>query len=415
MKDAHPADLQSLGKYIKNTFFIITQQLENYMIMTFLSGYVALHLSPVKNHKNNFNMRNFISTLSAAALLGVLHAGLTSCQPETCTLCEKEVEEGKPSTLTLSLVPVTSTRSTLSQTQEQDNIINTLDIFIFRKGDPASAGYHKLDTYRRFEGGSLSDIEISTTTGEKLICVIANSNIGTYTGITTLETFRSMTALLKDETCGDFTMYGETEQTLGITTSVAVSVSRLVSRICVTSVRTDFAGGPYAGMRLSNCRMFLVNAHAEKYLHDGSSPAVPLILNQGGLIGDDVNSTAEAGLLMDNIPDVIGDEGYTSPHYFYCYSNETDDIPASTKLVLQADLDGVTYYYPIPVNQAGYGLTEPDEETVSGISGNCVYSYGITVTRPGSLDPDTPLVPGTLELSLNVNAWDVIPHFDKVF
>ena len=80
-----------------------------------------------------------------------------------------------------------------------------------------------------------------------------------------------------------------------------------------------------------------------------------------------------------------------------------------------ADLDGVTYYYPIPVNQAGYGLTEPDEETVSGISGNCVYSYGITVTRPGSLDPDTPLVPGTLELSLNVNAWDVIPHFDKVF
>ena len=378
--------------------------------MTFFHGLPVVHLPSVKTFKTTSKMRKVIT---AGVLCGVLlPAGLASCQPETCTLCNN-VPEGLPSTLSLSLEPVTPTRSTLSQSQEQDNTINTLDIFIFRKGDPASEEYHRLDTYQRFEGNSLSDITVSTTTGGKLICVIANSNIGDYTGITSLETFRAMTTLLKDETAGDFTMYGESEQTLGITASVAISLSRLISRICVTSIKTDFSDSPYTGMRLSGCRLFLINVHGEKHVHNCSSPEEPLILNNGSLVGEDVNSTVEAGLLMDNIPDAIGDEGYSIPHYLYCYPNETDDISSSTKLVLQAELDGVTYYYPVPVNQEGYGLQS--EGGISGISRNSVYSYSITITRPGSLDPDTPLVPGTLELSLTVNGWDLIPHFDKVF
>lgn len=348
--------------------------------------------------------------MAAGALItGILSTGLTSCQPENCTLCGNGEQ---PSSLTLSLEPVV-TRSTSAQSVDQDNSINTLDVFIFRSGDPDSPDYHRLDTYKRFEGDALNDLTLSTTTGTKLICVIANSNISTYAGITSLDAFRSLTTLLKDETLGDFTMYGETEETLGVTSSVAITVSRLISRICVTSVKTGFAGSPYAGMSLTDCRLFLVNAHGEKHIHDGSSSAVPLILNSGGLVGEDVNSTAEAGLLMDNITEAIGETGYTVPHYFYTFSNETGETASATKLVLQADLDGVTYYYPIPVNQEGYGYLSDNGHY--GIRSNSVYSYGITVTRPGSLDPDTPLVPGTLELSITVEGWDVIPHFDKVF
>jgi hypothetical protein len=82
-------------------------------------------------------------------------------------------------------------------------------------------------------------------------------------------------------------------------------------------------------------------------------------------------------------------------------------------MVLQGNLDGVTYYYPIPVNQPGYGYTSTNGHY--GVRRNCSYSYGITITRPGSLDPDEPIVPGTLELSIGVSEWNVIPHFHKEF
>ena len=116
---------------------------------------------------------------------------------------------------------------------------------------------------------------------------------------------------------------------------------------------------------------------------------------------------------MDRLDDAINDAGYTVPHYLYCYSNETSDISSSTKLILQADLNGTTYYYPIPVNQEGYGL--PEDNGHYGIRSNTVYTYGITVTRPGSLDPDIPLEPGVLNLNIDVKEWDIIPEFDKIF
>lgn len=358
-------------------------------------------------------MKHSITIMAAGAIAaGILSAGLTSCEPDNCTLC---AEEGLPSTLSLTLEP-TATRSTSAQSETQDNTINTLDVFIFRNGEPTSADYGKLDTYTRFEGESLNDLTLETTTGPKLICIIVNSNISTYAGITTLDAFRSLTTRLQDETLGDFTMYGESSQTLGVTTSVSISVTRLISRICVTSIKTDFADNPYVGMSLTNCRLYLVNAHGEKHVYNGGSPTEATILNPGGLVGEHVNSTLEAGLLMDNITEAIGDNGYSTAHYLYCFANETSDIASSTKLVLQADLDGVTYYYPIPVNQDGYGhVDDGNGNTYFGVRGNSIYSYGITVTRPGSLDPDTPVVPGTLELSISTAEWNVIPHFDKVF
>ena len=344
-------------------------------------------------------------TLCAA----VLTTGFSSCQPQTCVTCE---EDGQPAVLTISLASGI-TKSVSAQTQEQDNTINTLDVLIFRDGDASAADYQKLDTYKRFEGDALADLTLSTTTGAKLICVIANSNISTYAGITNLQAFRALTSTLADETLADFTMYGEAKQTLGVTSSVSILLTRMISRVAVTSIKTKFDGTPYAGMTLSNCKLFLINVHGEKLIYNGNSLETPLILNNGSLVGEDVNSTEEAGLLMDNITEVITGEAYSTAHYLYCYSNETDDITSSTKLVLQADLDGITYYYPIPVNQAGYGYTGSNSHY--GIRRNTAYSYSITVTRPGSLDPDTPVVPGMLELSIEIADWTVIPSFEKVF
>lgn len=328
-------------------------------------------------------------------------SGLHSCKPEECSAC---LEEAQPSTLTLNLL-ADATRTTSVQTQDEDNMINTLDVFIFNNG--------RLDTYRRFTGEELENLTLSTTTGQKTICVIANPHIDSYAGVTDLNSFRTLTADLRKESLGDFTMYGETEEDLGLTATVDISISRFVSRVEVSYIRTDFEDTPFEGMNLTDCRLYLINASGNKVISDESTPSSPLILNLNGLIEEDAGSTAERGLLMDILPENIGNAGYNTPHYLYCYSNETEDISSCTKLILEAELDGVTYYYPIPVNQPGYG--DPGSYGHNGIRRNTAYSYGIVITRPGSPDPAVPLEPGDLELSIEVADWTFVPVFEKRF
>lgn len=346
--------------------------------------------------------------LSFAAIFTILLT-LVSCERPACPDCNEEAS----STLTISLES-DATKSNIANTQEEDNTITTVDVFVFRNTDPTSADYQKLDTYKRFANDALEDLTLTTTTGPKTICVIVNEHTNAFKGVTNLTKFRELVTNLKDELVGSYTMYGEINETLGTTTSIAMSVKRHISRIGVTSIKTKFAGTPYADMTLSNIKLYLVNAHAQKVIYNNaSSPTTPLVYNSTKLVGEDANATEEANLIYEPLTGTIGDVGITTPYFFYCYSNETDDIPSCTKMVLQADLDGVTYYYPILINQNGYGYSSSNG--YYGVRRNTTYSYGITVTRPGSLDPNTPLVPGTLELTLNVDDWAVIPHFDKEF
>lgn len=347
------------------------------------------------------------------AVLAVLFINLfNSCREVDCPEChDGGVQKSR---LTIHLLSEESeTKSTESQTLERDNAINRLDVFVFDNSSPSSAAYQKLDTYKRFEGGDLADIELTTTTGRKTICIIANSHQAAYPSIVDMESFRSLVTRLVNEQFGDFTMYGETDVEVGLNTTVSVLLQRFVSKVVVTSVKTAFSG-PYTDMSMTECKLYLINVHGDKFVYDGSRTSVPVVLNEGALVSEDVNGTMEAGLIMDSISEPIGKSGHTVTHYLYCYANETDDISKSTKLVLQANIDGVTYYYPIPVNQVGYGYSQANKHY--GISRNTVYSFGITVTRPGSIEPNEPVVPGTVIInSLDVKNWNIMPEFNKIF
>lgn len=330
-----------------------------------------------------------------------------ACQKPECQTCQET-----KSSLTIKLEG-DETKSTTTLTQAEDNKINSVDIFIFRNTDATSADYQKLDTYKRFSGGDLSTLTLETTTGPKTICVVINEHTNGFGGVTNLSKFRALVANLKDELVGSYTMYGELESNIDVTSSVSITVTRLISRVGITSIKTKFAGSPYEGKTLSNVKLFLVNAHANKLIYSGTPPPSPLIYNQSRLVPEDANATTEANLIFEPVTNTINDTPLVKSFYFYCYSNETNDTPSCTKLVVQGDLDGTTYYYPILINQVGYGYDTTNGHY--GVKRNTTYSYGITITRPGTLNPNTPLVPGSLELSISVKDWDVIPHFDKQF
>lgn len=345
-----------------------------------------------------------------AISLATLIIGLSACEKTECTECPEE-EAKQPAKLTLS-IESSPTKSTAVPVADEDNAVNTADVFIFTDGGESSPGYGQLDTYRRFTGG-LETMEITTTTGPKKICVVINADDPSFGQITDIEQLQEAVTELRNETFGNFTMYGEESITLDVQSSATVQVSRFISRIAVTSVKTSFAGTPYEGKTMTDCRLYLVNAHGDKFICDGSATDTPTVFNEGGPVSEDMAAMSQEGLLEDRIEETIGDGGYTTAHYLYCYSNETDDQASCTKLVLEAVMDGTTYYYPIPVNQTGYGYTESNGHF--GIRRNTVYSYSITITRPGSLEPDTPVVPGTVEIGIAVDDWTVIPEFDKEF
>lgn len=363
----------------------------------------TLQINTTINPLNSIKMKKFI--LAFASVMTALY----SCTNDDLT--PNPDEKPEPATLTVNIVSDNPTKAQgdLHGNQTDDNTVNTLELFVFRT-EGTDAGM--LDAYLKLENDQLklSDIEIKTTTGAKIIYAIANSHRDEWSGINTLDAFQAQLSSLKDENIRDFTMTGSVEATVQTTTAVTFSISRLVARVQLASIKTDFAGTPWEGSTLSNVKMYLVNVSSDKLYASGTDSQTPGILNKGALVAEDVNTCTMTYMLYDQIPSAIDDMGYSNTHYYYCYENaieeETDD-KQFTRLVVQADLNGHTYYYPIDINQEGYGYVASNGH--KGIKRNTIYTINLTITRPGSLDPNEPVEYGTLTVNLNVLDWTTTP------
>ncbi len=85
---------------------------------------------------------------------------------------------------------------------------------------------------------------------------------------------------------------------------------------------------------------------------------------------------------------------HTTPHYFYCYPNPVDG-GKQTRLVVQAEFGGNTYYYPVNIT--------PDDVPVAN---NLLYRINaINITGPGSTSPDVPVEKGNITFTLSVSSW----------
>ncbi len=328
---------------------------------------------------------------------------------------EQEVVPGEASVVTVSIVPETKGNATRAVGSEHgssanDNTVQTLEFFIFRTDDNSNG---VLDTYKKFEGEelvSLSGIKINTTTGAKMIYAVANSHRDDWQDVKTLNDFKTVVSSLGKENVKSFTMVGSVEAVLQVSTSVTFSISRLVARVQLGGIRTAFAGTPYEGMTLENVKVYLTNAYASKLYANGTDDELPVVYNSKKLVAEDVEACSMEGMIYDELEGSITDEGYSTPHYFYCYENvlgEQTEEKRFTRLVIEGTLNGNTYYYPININQEGFGYVE--ENGSKGVQRNTSYSVDVTICRPGSTDPDKNLEHGALTAQINVLDWSTIP------
>ena len=83
------------------------------------------------------------------------------------------------------------------------------------------------------------------------------------------------------------------------------------------------------------------------------------------------------------------------PHLFYGYANAG---ATKTRLVVEADIAGRTYYYPV---------------TMTSLERNKAYTVALTIRNLGSDDPDKPVEKGSVSVSISVAGWETGTSYDE--
>lgn len=320
-----------------------------------------------------------------------------SCTKEETGREEIPVQEGQ---LNISLVNDVATRATGEGhgVQADDNNINTLEVFIFRVNEGGTDD-GLLDGYKKFTAEDLRNLSlltVKTTTGKKVVYAVANSHKTDWSDGISRSAFEQQMAYLKNDDVRNFIMFGGKEVTVLLESTISMTLTRMVSRIKLNSLKVSFAGTPYDGKALENVKAYLTNVQSQKLLLDGSNPT-PEVLNSKKYTAEDMTGFTMQGMLFDELAESLAETTHTTPHYFYCYENdlkEETDADRFTKLVIEGTLNGVTYYYPIPIKE---------------LKRNSCYSVDVRIYRPGSLDPEEAVEVGALDMRLNVQSWNTVP------
>lgn len=230
-------------------------------------------------------------------------------------------------------------------------------VFVF---DMAGGGY------RYASSTDASELSLSLRAGRRYACIaLVNPPLSLNPGtVASADALREMTARLEDEGPGCFQMYGESmlfpfpgEQ------RHEIQVKRLVTRLEVCGVYADFSSFPsWAGKPLRLRHIYVTNAYkASAYGEDPvfPSPSRDAWYNTLGWRKGETACPALDELLGDRNLDVRIDAAhpYTARHTFYLYPNPVDEdsrrteawSPRFSRLVLEAEVDGETYYYPADV------------------------------------------------------------------
>lgn len=308
----------------------------------------------------------FAAFAAAFALMGCSKTGLA---PENGSVHEYPVEEGENVELTISVSDLSMTTRITGQISDES--INNLQVFIFNK--------HGI-----FETSGSADsrsVSVSCTAGYKHIVALVNAE--PETDVTTLEEFSARRASLAGTDQNNCVMTGMAECDINKSTGIIVNVKRLASMIALRSVQVNFTNSYLDSCPFEIKAVYLINVAGDRAYIGDSEPEH--FYNEGAYEPDN-----SLDILYDAVTDVVlasRGSGYGVDHYFYCYPNSTE---TPTRLVLEAEVDSNTYYYPIE-------LTD--------LQSNNKYMYDVTIKGPGKDSPDILLTPVDFKASLSVDLW----------
>lgn len=320
-------------------------------------------------------------------------AGLASCTEITP---EKPVEAGR------SVIDIVfdggGSRSGLKPSAGERKL-NTLEVFIFD-----SAGHFETEALVEINpDGYSASASATVSNGFKTIWAVANIP-GMDGSKHTAASMSDAIVPLSSIAPGSIVMSGSDSRNITGNTSLEIKLKRIVSKVCLSSVKRNFSDAGKASLQLVVEDAYLSNVPGEAFLSGKTTPESSII-NWYNRLGVHSDTSLDAILYRSGLNrNLLQGETYTpSDVVFYTYRNPSSSV--TTRLVLKTSLAGIStpFYYVV---------------NMPPLDPNRVYDVSLTLTRPGSPDPDNP--DGEGEVSLNVSPsisaadWDeVIPVSEK--
>lgn len=381
--------------------------------------------------KRNVDVVRAFAAIVSAALFSMIFAVLASSCTENSS-SQPTIEKKKNATLKLV---VTGTQAAngraVGALPANEDKINTLAVGIFDAND----GSVNVVAECTVENNQVKD-DILCGAGLCDVIVVANAPAGTFDGVQTKNEFLQKTVLLSQtatndvQTSDNLPMSGQTVSSINFIANtvnpVSVTLTRLVARISIESVKTKFAaanGNADATFTLD--KVFIYNALSASRIAPGDAtltmPAEPLWIDGGHLASDNSWVPGMKYLLSEISPVVLSGVGvneYNIPNWFYAFANNDQDHPTKVVIGGYYDPDGAsgsaapTYvYYPIVVNQAQLGTefegTGKDEVHNGTIARNTEYRLRATIAKKGVTTPDEEISIAEMQLSVSVAEWQL--------
>ena len=314
-------------------------------------------------------------------------AALAALALGSCTR-EKADIDGKPVEVNVTILGTAPTRAT-SVTYDNESKVGNLQVYVFNNG--------KLEDYQ--DAGAAMTAQLTATSGERTVWALVNAP--TLKDVSTETELQAKVSQLSDNKTDSFVMSGSTKQELKDGGTVPVTVKRLVSRVSVKKISTEFQYA-LAGETLTIDGIYLINVAGDNtYAADGTPGTW---VNQLGHKDNGLDA-----LLYDKLTSttVSNEKPYEKEHVFYPYPNPTKDdnydatwTPRHTLLVVEVTFESKKGYYPVVLPVLERNKTYVIDELVIR-------------HRPGDV-PYKPIETGDATVQITVNEWELGLNMGKI-
>jgi hypothetical protein len=289
-------------------------------------------------------------------------------------------------------------------------------------------------TSSQITGGQVS---INGSSSVTQAAVAVNVPLASFADVKTLSDFQGVQANLDNTATADASAAGTTQQyatalpmagtnTVTINSSTntgtaAVQLTRLVSRITLTGITTNFPGAA-SGESFTPTEVFMYNVAPTAYCN-AASPTATTSTSSTWFHGEQVSpflSTNQKNYLgtgaLSGTAQTLPWSGFDT---FYAFPN--NNTTTQTRLEIKGTYKtstsdaGTTVYYPIIINHYATGTTftgTTGSSTPDGTDGvilnNKVYSLSATITAKGVTDPSQTFTSSTstpVTVTMSVNTW----------
>ena len=262
-------------------------------------------------------------------------------------------------------------------TKENEAKVNNLQVFVFRGDD--------LDAYASVDNAM--ELTLSCTAGERVVYALVNAP--DYSAVPGKAALLAKVSELSANSLTNFEMVGSKTVTLPQSEKVSIDVNRIASRVVLKKVTRNFTSAALQSLDFTVNAIYIINVAGNTSYDLTAAPAAWYNV---------AKYNNELAALMHDAVDskIVNGQSYGTQHAFYSYPN--DATSKTTRLVIETTLGTTKYYYPI---------------NLPAMESNKSYEIAeVTITRPGSDDPDVPVSFEDATFSINVIDWTVVPVED---